>query len=626
MDPTVGFDLLSFNQIRSVPLSPRPIARSRLRGRTLVARTRTGNIAKMHVRTAGTDLLFDRLTVYTFDSCILQMASDLVLRSGRWLDLDEARETRSGGDLRWRGGNGADHLLEPGNGAALFMLPDSLGVLDLRAVRHDADRVSTEGLRDQALYCRTRDGRLARLLVDAGPALKIRELTVLDGEGNVHLERTGLELPTGAALDLDTGEVGGGGRHALRYAMKADGRGDLGSTDGTVFVPSQIYEVYKYLPLFASSAIRNAMVYEDGNGALSYDHWSEARKAQLREWLHLRDTGQPFPISGPPPLDDDGTMTRCAAWKIYLAHVAQSFWVDANRLVPWRLRDANAEHLEHLLDSRRLLHFGEEGHKFSTNVMGRVTDWAPVYSWDFLVANGLIGSTQWVTIKRLADWVRDNLRHIIGYQHDNDGGPFDSQLDQWEYIFGYRGPPPVNRMIDPLPGRDRISHGCWGTDGFLAAVLRSANIPVRHGRSNFSGDNHSRAEFFTVGRNLMHGDDLYNGMVAPGANTVPIHRIFLTNQELDDLIDSPEPLPGKTVAETATHNKSKRMTGLAVEYMTNWLLQKRCKDLGSGASGPASELQQALKDYYTPSQMAQIIQDCDAALAAIPGGCGAVWH
>jgi hypothetical protein len=179
-------------------------------------------------------------------------------------------------------------------------------------------------------------------------------------------------------------------------------------------------------------------------------------------------------------------------------------------------------------------------------------------------------------------------------------------------------------MIHPLPGRRHTTHGCWGTDGFLAAVLRTVNIPVRHGRSNFSGASHSRAEFFTVGRNLGHGDDPYNGWVRLGHNNVPIHRIFYSDAEISSLIDSPAALPGKTVAETASYNHARHSVALAVEFKTEYLLRYRCQDIGSGTTGAASQVWINLHEFYTDAQISAIVTECDAAIAAIPGGCASI--
>lgn len=629
MDPAIEFDLISFPQMQKAKFSPRAIPAERLRSRTLLIRTSRGGLAKMHLRSGevgadrgGPQMTIDRFTFYTVDSCIRQIASDLVLRSGHSFDLDTARETRTGGDIRWHRNTHGKHVLEPLNGAELFVLPNMFDVHDLRALRLDPKRARIDRLRAAPLYLRTRKGRLARVIVDGGKTFRVRDLTVLDEDGNVHLHRTDLAVPVGGTLDLDTGKVGDTVRYDLRHEVGAAGSGGgyLSAADAAHYVPSHHFEMFKYNALLNSEAIRNAMVWRDADGLHPYDEWSEARKAQLREWLYLRDTGQDFPISGPPPLDGNGAMANCAAWKIYLAHVVQSLWADANRKVPWRLLDASAEHLEHLFDVQKLLSYTTDG--WRSLAMGAVTPWCPVFCWEFMRDNDYIGSTQWETIKNFTDWSRAHVRHIWGYQFDQPGGPFDSKEDQRQWQYGYRGPAPVDKMLEPLPGRDHVADARSGMSGFLAAVLRAVNVPVRHGYTNFSANGHHRPEFFTVNRNLAHGDDPYTATILPGVNTVPVHRIFYTDEQLEELIDAPDPMPGKTVGETAGYNHGARYVGLAVEYKTNWLLRMRCLDQSSGATGPDSELGLALGEYYSAVEIADIEAECDAELAAISGGCG----
>lgn len=240
-----------------------------------------------------------------------------------------------------------------------------------------------------------------------------------------------------------------------------------------------------------------------------------------------------------------------------------------------------------------------------------------------MLATNLIAGSQRQTLYRLTDWIREHFDHITDHQYDNDGGPFDTRQDQRQYIYGYRGLPLAERMINPLPGRRHITAGCWGTDGFFAAVLRTVNMPARHGRSNFSRAHHSRSEFFSGGRNLAHGDDPYNGWIQLGHNNVPIAEVFLTNSELNSLIDAPAPHSGMDVAETASFNKSRHFATLGVNYKTNWLLRKRCQDISSGNS-TSGRVWDALHDFYSDSEIANINNDCDTAIAAIPGGCGSI--
>ncbi len=158
----------------------------------------------------------------------------------------------------------------------------------------------------------------------------------------------------------------------------------------------------------------------------------------------------------------------------------------------------------------------------------------------------------------------------------------------------------------------------------MAAVLRTVNIPARHGRSNFRGRSHSRPEFFTVGRNLAHGDDPYNSWIRLGHNNVPISQIFLSNAGLASRIDAPRPRRGMTVSETASFNASRNMAQLAVRHKTDYLLKMRCRDRARRRRLHNSEVWDKLHEYYSDVRIRTINTECDRAIAAIAGGCRAI--
>lgn len=616
------FNLLSFQDAQTVPYSAARISRGRLRDRILLARTNRGNYAKLQVH-AGDTLRIARLTVYNPRGCIIRTATNLRIRSSYSCDLDEARESSVGRDFWWHGVSPGVHYLEPTNGALFYQWPDidDCTFAEVRSAPYEARRVERQALRDQLLYCRTSQGRYAKLVVMAGDTLRISRLVVYNADGRIHLRRSNINVPRTHTVDLDTGLVGASG-YDLWWQAETESQFYLTPRNGAQISFASYFRFEKYLALLRRAELRAAMVFQDATSTRAYESWTATEKIHLREWLHMREVGQELPLWGPPALRSDRYMEACDAWKIYLAHVVQSLWVEANSRVPWRL--SGAAHLEHLFDSRKLLSYNAQGHSFEFFTMGAVTHWNIPFTYDFLVEQNLIARDHWGTIQRLTDWIRAHLIHITGYQYDSDGGPFTTQADQWAHIYGYRGLPLVDRMINPLPGRRHITHGCWGTDGFFAAVLRTVNIPVRHGRSNFSGANHSRPEFFTAGRNLAHGDDPYNGWIRLGHNNVPIGEIFLDNSQLASLIDAPAPRPGMTVAETASYNKSRHFVRLAVQYKTNWLLRLRCQDVRTGATDTSARLWESLHDFYTDAQIATIAADCDTAIAAIPGGCTAI--
>jgi hypothetical protein len=101
-------------------------------------------------------------------------------------------------------------------------------------------------------------------------------------------------------------------------------------------------------------------------------------------------------------------------------------------------------------------------------------------------------------------------------------------IDQWQY----GGFPPVTRMIEGTPISNDIpvseadsalarrTAGCWGTTGFLRAVLRTVNLPITLVTIPSCDDGvHATPHFLTEGRYLSHGDDpysRYDGAPFPG--------------------------------------------------------------------------------------------------------------
>lgn len=622
-DPTIELRLLPFEDVRNSTYSGARVNSDKLRDRILFVRTNQGNFAKLRVH-SGPDLLITRLTVYGPAGCVIKTASNLVIHAGFSCNLDNAAETNVGADFRWHQDSANERWLEAQNAAAFHLwknFPETT-FADVSAAPYVNRRVERSMLTDQVLFARTKGGRFAKLHVWAGDALSVQRLTVFNANGTVHLDQSNLSIPGNGTLNLDTGQTNVAGAD---LAWQVEGpKFFLAPVDGAQLSYDSYFRFEKYLPLLRTASIRNALVYVDAGGTRAYDAWPDGDKFMLREFLHLREMDRQLPIPGPPPLIDERFISACAAKKIYLAHVSQSLWVEGGARVPWSLDNAGPTWLEHLFDMRRLLSFAPgKGHSFEQSVMGAVTHWSPSISFGFLEDNALIKTDQWKTIQAVTDWCRAHLEHIASIESDPDG-PFPTKPDQWEHIFGYRGLPPVDKMLFPLPGRKHITQGCRGTDGFFAALLRTVNIPVRHGQSLFEGGAHSRPEFFTVGRNLAHGDNPYNRWTRLGHNNVPIHRMFLTNAQIESLIDSPAPLPGKTVPQTAGFHMSKHFAGLAVEFKTDTLLSLRCLDIAQGNTGHDMKVWEQLHDFHTDAEINAIVAQCDVAIAAIPGGCASI--
>jgi len=624
---TIAFSLITFNDIKTAAFFATPIARAKLHNRIILVKTSKGNFAKFYVQ-SGDDLTISDVVVYNPAGCIIKTSTNLVIHAGFRCDVDNAVETgnNANADFWWNSGT---WMMEPNNSATFCRLPDidDITFSEIKNAPYSTHRIPREWMSRQIIFCQTSQGRFAKLWVEwKTTELIIRQFNTFNADGTLHLSKANITLHVTQTLDLDNGVIAGANSDIWWEAETAAvSTHYLTPTSAAKFSFESFYQYEKYLPLLKSGAIRGAMMIT-GASDRNYNSWTEAEKLQLREFVFLLETNKALPIIAAPALTADTFMNNCDAVKIYMAHVAQSFWVDANNKVSWHLTGSSATHLLHLFDMHKLYNFTPgSGYSFDFNVMGGVTDWSPGICYKFLVDNAMIKADVFDSIKAVAEWVRINLFHISGFAKDLDG-PFATQQDQWQFIFGYRGLPPIDKMITPLPGKKHVTHGCWGTDGFFAAVLRSINIPVKHGRSLFGVDSHSRAEFFTIGKNLAHGDDLYNGFVRIGINNVPIHRVFMSNSEITDLIDAPPPLPGKTVGETAAHNHIRFVTDLGIEFKTSYLLKLRCEDKSSGINtGAGSKVWESLHSDYTDAEIASVVAGCDTAIAAIGGGCTTVF-
>lgn len=624
-DLTLSFQLICFSDIKAATLSTASIPRDQLHRRMLVGRTSKGNYVKMFVL-SGPDMRIGQLVVYNPTGCIIKTATELLIHANKQFNLDTAAETTTDADLLWQMPASGDGFLVLKGGTSLYAYPDydTANISALKAAVYQSGKIAGSWLNYQLIFCRTTAGNYARLLCSSGTNLTLINMSVYNSNGTLVTHKNSLALTPGSSIDLDTGNLTTSNRDLWWHGPVA-GEYILETCGSAALSFSSYFSLQKYHALLALPAIKNALVIT-GSTNRDYDSWTMAEKYLLREFIYLLQTNRSLPISGPPELTADNYMSNCDALKIYLAHAAHSLWVDANNKVGWLLSGAGADHLTYLFDMRKLLAYSATyGYYFSGEVMGDVTDWSPMISYNFLQSNGFIKADKWETIKALASWSRANLLHMEGPEYDGNG-PFATEQDQLQYYFNYRGMPPVDKMISPTGNGKHLTTGCWGTDGFLAAVLRSVNIPVKHGRSVFGTAVHSRAEFFTEGKNLLHGDDLYNAWIRLGINNVPIEKIFVDDSSMHSLVDAPSPLPGKTAGETSGYNHTKRLIALAITYKTNYLLWLRCLDISTGASLQNSKLWKELHDYYSDAEISATITVCNNAIAAIPGGCPVIYN
>lgn len=263
--------------------------------------------------------------------------------------------------------------------------------------------------------------------------------------------------------------------------------------------------------LAAHAAVAGALVWQGAGGAVSWPSWSSTQKAQLRSAFASAWSRGQIAMTEPPPnqavigdLDSvSQILTEADAWAMFRAYVAHSLATEIGQWVGWSIAGDTATNLALLLDSRQMFTRRADGNYQIGLMLGRAVLAPPRYTVDFLGRNDLIRSTRLATIARVIEWCRDHMVHFTG--------AFDGKNveDQWQY----RGFPPVARVVEGTPftgSSTELRHrtaGCWGTTGFLRAVLRTVNIPAELVTTRC---NHALPHFPSEGRYLSHGDDPYN--------------------------------------------------------------------------------------------------------------------
>lgn len=269
---------------------------------------------------------------------------------------------------------------------------------------------------------------------------------------------------------------------------------------------------------------RDALLWPSLGGSQAYEDWPPARKAALADYFLRAWNEEPSALDDPPrnllELGDEDEVGQVLseedAEKLYLATAGQVLAADAGRRLPWSLRDYSPNELSMLLDGAQMVHPEARGFRLNESASGRILPPPPDKAHEFM--RGLLGPTRLETILALLEWVRRNAVHYEGAFRAKN------VEDQWRY----RGFPPALRVIEGTihsgragAGRRSRLAGCHGTAGFLMAMLRTVNIPVRI----LKRCGHSLPSFPSEGKALSHGDDLYNQVSRRSA--CPVERLLL---------------------------------------------------------------------------------------------------
>jgi hypothetical protein len=274
------------------------------------------------------------------------------------------------------------------------------------------------------------------------------------------------------------------------------------------------------------------------------------------------------------------------------------------------LTDLSATNLRQLLASQAFFEyrFGQRGYAIERTTHGMALPAPPDVMFDFLRGHGLVKGSRRDTIVALIEWCRDNLTHFSG----------DWSALNLENHWQYRGMPPVSRILDGTVRLYKFAHytaGCWGTFGFLRAMLRTVGIPVMPERI----DGHGLVRFPTEDRYLSHGDDPYNQLFKTMIVPLSGHELLVTRARWDRWY-------GRNLSAGArARNVGRQVYELARTHLSWRLLHYYCLDQAAGKSRADGAVRGTFNDYFTLRQLedVQLWERMDAKLAEI-GGCPAL--
>jgi hypothetical protein len=450
-------------------------------------------------------------------------------------------------------------------------------------------------------------------------------------------------------------------------SLTPDNYYDAAGNLGIIYVPSYLYEWYRDLllnekPLFAfcdsekpewnrlsteneltgetepplpnlgrwltsHSEVGNAIIWESSSGTQAYPDWSASMKKALSDafkkaWNYASVLHRD-PVPNKKKLEDRDKVVQILdksyAWPMFLSLVAQSLAIEIGRRVGWSIQNYSTTGLAQLFDSRETFRWnGNEGGYEIQSSHGWALPCPPHLCYGFL--SNMLGENRYQTIAALLDWCH-NLKHYGGVRGDR---PMDAILfyKHWHY----RGFPPVSSIIEGTrkltlyPSgvyhqSSEISHytaGCWGTTGFLRAVLRAVNIPVRL----IETCKHAQPHFIEDGLYLSHGDDPYNGLTI-ATPPMPISEILLNQAQFDDWFG-----PLAWLAGNQCRNVGRRTVELSLRYLSTLLLKDYCKDIRDRKSHKDGKVYKRFKDFYTVEQLEEmhLWAKMDDKLSSL-GGC-----
>lgn len=277
------------------------------------------------------------------------------------------------------------------------------------------------------------------------------------------------------------------------------------------------------------------------------------------------------------------------AWRIFLSHVANSLFMEISGELNWSMKHYSADQLAMLLHSRSFFRWLDSygGYWLDDETTGWITPTTAGFLLRFIKTNGptgLIAASSAETIANVLEWCRHFLVHFVG------GFEARNVEDTWEY----RGYPPIVRMVKA--NRNNNTAGCWGTAGFIKAVLRIVNIPVEVVPIGWSGL-HEGCYFVREANHLTHGDDVYSTLTY-STPPFPVKEVMIDQDTYDSWFDYPD-----VPEETCQNNISRQDVELALEYLPDYLLELYCEDQNQNRPQDAGAVWSLFENFFTYQQL-----------------------
>ncbi len=287
--------------------------------------------------------------------------------------------------------------------------------------------------------------------------------------------------------------------------------------------------------------VRDAIAWHSGDKTLLYKNWdlypttagfyqildSAYRRIVTSRSVVFSFASETDPDTGAPRIAPQlygSYMSARDTSEIFIAHVAQSLWVEIARKVGWRLHNYEAAHLALLLDAQSMFTEGTAAqntagyYTVNAGVSGTGTPTDPTKSYHFLAGSdpairsgpSFIKSSARETLFEMLRWVRDHLWH----------GPNIDSGPQAVQAYGYAGSAPIEKMftavVNPqntaLGPRYYAWLGCHSAAALIVWLMRAVNVPGRAWYTHFEDTTtatHKGVEIPTEQLFSAHNDDFY---------------------------------------------------------------------------------------------------------------------